>query len=46
MRRAHRTAHRRIWIALAVILPLLVLAAMALRGSVPSELAPVRIAPP
>ena len=46
MRRAHRRAHRRIWLGLAVLLPLLLLGAMALRQNGPTEAAPVRLAPP
>ncbi len=46
MRRRHRTAHRRIWFVLAVVLPLLVLAGVALRPSGPDEARPVRLAPP
>ena len=31
MRRGHRTAHARIWMVLAIVLPLLVIAAMVIR---------------
>ncbi len=46
MRRCHRAAHRRIWLVLAAVLPLLVLGALALRQNGPTEAAPVRLAPP
>jgi hypothetical protein len=46
MRRAHRRAHGRIWLALAILLPLLLLAAAALRQAGPTEAAAVRLAPP
>jgi hypothetical protein len=43
MQRRHRSAHRRIWIVLAVLLPLLLLGALALRHSGPREAAPIRL---
>ncbi len=46
MRRRHMAVHRRLWQALAVLLPLLVFAAIALRPSGPTQAPPVRIAPP
>jgi len=46
MRRAHRRAHRRLWLLLAVALPLVLLGAMAGRRVGPLETASVRIAPP
>lgn len=46
MQRRHRLAHRRIWMVLAVLLPALLLGAMALRQSGPTEAAAVRLAPP
>jgi hypothetical protein len=46
MRRRHRAAHRRIWFVLAVMLPILVLAGVALRPSGPEDAPPVRLAPP
>jgi hypothetical protein len=46
MRRLHKAVHRRVWQALAVLLPLLVLAAVALRPIGPTQAPPVRIAPP
>lgn len=46
MRMAHRRAHRRIWVVLAVALPILFLTALALRGDGPLEEAPVRLVAP
>jgi hypothetical protein len=46
MRRSHRAAHRRIWKALALLLPALLLGALALRQNGPAEVAPLRLAPP
>jgi len=46
MRRRHRIAHRRIWQVLSVVLPVLLLGAMALRQSGPTEAATVRLVPP
>ncbi len=43
MQRRHRTAHRRIWIVLAALLPLLLLGALALRQGDPREAAPIRL---
>lgn len=43
MRRTHRAAHLRIWIGLAVVLPLILLAALSLRQNGPTEAAPVRL---
>ncbi|MDR3471172.1 MAG: hypothetical protein P4M09_05735 [Devosia sp.] len=43
MRRHLRRAHRRIWIVLAVLLPLLLLGALALRQGDPREAAPIRL---
>jgi len=43
MRRRHRSAHLRIWIALAVVLPAILLAAMSLRQNGPTEAAPIRL---
>ena len=37
MRRGHRTAHARIWMVLAIVLPLLVIAAMVIRQQGPTE---------
>jgi hypothetical protein len=44
--RAFRTAHRRIWTVLAVLLPLLVLGSLALRQNGPTEARPERLAAP
>ncbi len=44
--REFRATHRRVWLALSVILPLLVLGAMAIRQNGPSEAAPVRLSSP
>jgi hypothetical protein len=46
MRRAHRRTHRRVWIALAFILPAVVLISLAARRTGPIEAASVRIAAP
>jgi hypothetical protein len=46
MQRRHRRAHRRVWIVLALLLPLLLLGALALRQGDPREAAPVRLAEP
>jgi hypothetical protein len=44
--REFRTAHRRIWIGLAILLPLLVLGSLALRQNGPTEARPERLAAP
>jgi len=44
--REFRTAHRRIWIGLAIFLPLLVLGSLALRQNGPTEASPERLAAP
>lgn len=46
MRMRHRRAHRRIWIAIALLLPGLFLGALMLRPGGPWEQAPQLIAPP
>lgn len=46
MRRAHRRAHRFGWLLLAILLPLVLLGAMAARRVGPLEAASVRVAPP
>ncbi len=46
MRPAHRSAHRRIWLLLSVLLPAILLAGMALRRDGPEEAAPVRLEEP
>ncbi|MGE0418351.1 MAG: hypothetical protein AB7O80_16230 [Acetobacteraceae bacterium] len=43
MRRGHRTAHRRIWTVLAVLLPLALLGAMAARRTGPLEAPSIRL---
>ena len=43
MRRAHRSAHFTIWVALALILPALLIIAFALRGVPPGEPAATRL---
>jgi hypothetical protein len=43
MRRRHRTAHRRIWAILAMLLPLALLGALALRRNGPLEASSVRL---
>ena len=45
MRLRHRALHLRIWLALAALLPAILLGALALRQSGPAE-APVRLAAP
>jgi hypothetical protein len=45
MRRAHRRAHRAIWLALALLLPAILMGAAALRITRPPADAPVWIAP-
>jgi hypothetical protein len=44
--RRYARTHRAVWTALAVLLPLLLLGALALRQSGPLEAAPVRLAEP
>lgn len=46
MRRAHRRAHARIWMALAVLLPLVIVVAMAIRQQGPLETRAERIEAP
>lgn len=46
MRMRHRRAHRRIWTAIALLLPGLFLAALMLRPGGPAEQLPQRIAAP
>jgi hypothetical protein len=45
MQRRHRTAHLRIWLGLAVVLPALLVGGWLLRPSVPPD-APVRLESP
>jgi len=44
--RRFRATHRLVWIALAALLPLALLAALSLRQPGPLEAAPIRLAPP
>jgi hypothetical protein len=44
--RRYAATHRLVWTVLAVVLPLLLLGALALRQGAPSETAPVRLAGP
>ncbi len=46
MRRRHRRIHRLAWTALAVILPLVVIGALAARRTGPLESPSLQIAPP
>ena len=46
MRRRHRRNHLRFWGALAVLLPLLLLAAIGSRQTIPASVTPIRLAPP
>jgi hypothetical protein len=46
MQRRQIRAHRRIWMVLAVLLPVALLAAMALRQNGPREAPPVRLEAP
>lgn len=46
MRRRHRTAHRAVWIALAVVLPLILIVAMTVRRNGPLEAPAIQLAPP
>ena len=41
MRRRHRTAHYRIWVVLAVLLPGFLFGTLALRRNGPTEAAPI-----
>lgn len=44
--RDFRAAHRRLWVGLAILLPLLLLGSLALRQNGPTEARPERLAPP
>jgi len=44
--RSFRQGHRRLWIGLAVLLPLLLLGSLAIRQNGPSEARPERLAAP
>jgi hypothetical protein len=46
MRLAHRRVHRRLWVALSLLLPALLVLSLAIRRGGPEEAAPVRLAPP
>lgn len=46
MKRAHRTAHARIWTLLAILLPLAFFTILALRQSPPADRPAVLIKPP
>lgn len=46
MQRRHRKMHLVIWIALALLLPLLLAAAAVVHRAQSSKIAPVRLAPP
>lgn len=41
MRRRHRAVHYHVWIVLGVLLPLLLIATLALRRNGPTEASPV-----
>lgn len=43
MQRRHRSAHLGIWLALALLLPAILLAGLAVRLSAPAADAPVRL---
>ena len=46
MQRRHRSAHRRVWVLLSVLLPVLLLAALALRQNGPAEAPAIRLSEP
>ena len=46
MRRAHRTAHARLWLILGLLLPAALLALLSLRQPTPFERPGVLLAPP
>ena len=46
MRLAHRRTHRVVWLLLAVLLPAILLGALAIRRDGPREAAPVRLPGP
>lgn len=46
MRRRHRSAHRAIWLVLCVLLPVILIGAMAVRRDGPREAPAVLLAPP
>ena len=46
MQRRHRTAHARMWIALAIFLPAILIAALAIRQHGPTEKRAVQVEKP
>lgn len=46
MQRRFRTAHSRIWTVLAVLLPVMLIAALAMRQTRPVDRLPVLVEPP
>ena len=46
MRRGHRAAHRWIWRVLLVVLPAILVGALAIRPSGPLEAPSIRLSPP
>ena len=46
MRRRHRRAHRAVWLTLMLLLPAVLLTALAIRPSGPREAPAIRLAPP
>jgi len=46
MQRRHRAAHLRIWLAMAVALPVILVAALAMRRNGPNEAPPVLLSAP
>lgn len=46
MKRRHRRTHHSVWTFLAVLLPLILVVAMAARRTGPLETAPIQLAPP
>lgn len=43
MRRRHRTAHARIWMVLAILLPSVIVAAMVIRQQGPTEAPAIKV---
>jgi len=46
VQRAHRRVHARIWKALVILLPAIIVLALIIRQNGPREAAPVRLSPP
>ena len=46
MKRAHRAAHRRLWLGLAVLIPAILIVSLIIRQDGPFERPAVQIAPP